>query len=65
MMRQSLQASCTGSRAACGEQYVAFWRRIVVGDFGPSLSAFPTPVSTLIGRALPWTVGAAGRSRPC
>ena len=24
---------------------------------GPSLSAFPTPVSTLIGRALPWTVG--------
>ena len=32
-----------------------------VGDFGPSLSAFPTPVSVLIGRALPWTVGAAGR----
>ena len=26
-------------------------------DFGPSLSAFPTPVSTLIGRALPWTIG--------
>ena len=34
-----------------------FWKRILVGDFGPSLSAFPTPVSTLIGRALPWTVG--------
>ena len=28
-----------------------------VGDFGPSLSAFPTPVSVLISRALPWTVG--------
>jgi peptide/nickel transport system permease protein len=26
-------------------------------DFGPSLSAFPTPVSVLIGRALPWTIG--------
>jgi peptide/nickel transport system permease protein len=26
-------------------------------DFGPSLSAFPTPVATLIGRALPWTAG--------
>ena len=38
-------------------QYLTFWRRILVGDFGPSLSAFPTPVSTLIGRALPWTVG--------
>ena len=30
---------------------------MLAGDFGPSLSAFPTPVSTLIGRALPWTVG--------
>jgi len=30
---------------------------VLAGDFGPSLSAFPTPVSTLIGRALPWTVG--------
>src|SRR6185436_1596292 len=39
------------------EQYVTFWKRVLVGDFGPSLSAFPTPVSTLIGRALPWTVG--------
>ena len=36
---------------------MVFWKRILVGDFGPSLSAFPTPVSTLIGRALPWTVG--------
>jgi peptide/nickel transport system permease protein len=26
-------------------------------DFGPSLSAFPTPVSVLIWRALPWTAG--------
>ena len=26
-------------------------------DFGPSLSAFPTPVSVLIARALPWTIG--------
>ena len=30
---------------------------MLVGDFGPSLSAFPTPVSTLILRALPWTIG--------
>jgi peptide/nickel transport system permease protein len=33
-------------------KYLVFWKRILVGDFGPSLSAFPTPVSTLIGRAL-------------
>jgi peptide/nickel transport system permease protein len=39
------------------QQYFAYWGRVLVGDFGPSLSAFPTPVSTLIGRALPWTIG--------
>ena len=36
---------------------MTFWRRIVAADFGPSLSAFPTPVTTLIARALPWTIG--------
>ena len=39
------------------QQYVAFWGRLATGDFGPSISAFPTPVSTLIWQALPWTVG--------
>ncbi len=38
-------------------QYVSFWRRFFTLDFGPSLFMFPTPVSRLIGRALPWTVG--------
>ncbi len=39
------------------EQYVAFWGRLLRGDLGPSLSTFPTPVTELIGRALPWTLG--------
>jgi peptide/nickel transport system permease protein len=39
------------------QQYVAFWMRVGVADFGPSLSSFPTPVSTLVWRALPWTFG--------
>ena len=55
MMRRSLK-ELYGLEGGLGEQYLSFWRRIVVGDFGPSLSAFPTPVATLIGRALPWTV---------
>lgn len=38
-------------------RYTGFWKRVVTGDFGPSLSAFPTPVMTLIGNALPWTLG--------
>src|SRR5262249_22513433 len=55
MMRQSLK-ELYGLQGGLADQYVTFWRRIVTGDFGPSLSAFPTPVATLIGRALPWTV---------
>ena len=29
------------------EQYLLFWKRILRADFGPSMSAFPTPVATL------------------
>ena len=46
-----------GCRAGFAHQYLVFWKRMVLGDFGPSLSAFPTPVSVLIWRALPWTAG--------
>ncbi|QEL27165.1 ABC transporter permease (plasmid) [Bosea sp. F3-2] len=55
-MRASLQ-ELYGLKGTPSEQYVTFWSRVLLGDFGPSLSAFPTPVSTLIGRALPWTAG--------
>ena len=55
LMRQSL-SELYGLEGSLAEQYASFWRRVAVGDFGPSLSAFPTPVSVLIGRALPWTV---------
>ncbi len=56
MMRQSLR-ELYGLQGSALEQYVNFWKRVLVLDFGPSLSAFPTPVMTLIWRALPWTVG--------
>jgi peptide/nickel transport system permease protein len=56
MMRESLR-ELYGLQGSGWQQYVGFWKRVVVLDFGPSLSAFPTPVSTLIWRALPWTVG--------
>ena len=55
-MRKSLK-ELYGLQGTLFDQYVVFWKRILVADFGPSLSAFPTPVSTLIWRALPWTVG--------
>jgi peptide/nickel transport system permease protein len=56
MMRQAL-AELYGTDEPLLAQYVAYWGRMLMLDFGPSLSAFPTPVSVLIGRALPWTVG--------
>ena len=38
-------------------QYISFWRRLFVFDFGPSLVSFPTPVTQLIAESLPWTFG--------
>lgn len=38
-------------------QYFKYLRNIVLLDFGLSTASFPTPVSTLIANALPWTVG--------
>ncbi|MGF1623536.1 MAG: ABC transporter permease [Alphaproteobacteria bacterium] len=41
-------------------QYLNYWRRLVTGDLGPSLSSYPTPVFSLIARAIPWTFGLLG-----
>lgn len=56
MMRAALR-ELYGVEGNLFEQYLNYWRRMLVLDFGPSLSAFPTPVSDLIARALPWTIG--------
>ncbi|MFK4812290.1 ABC transporter permease [Devosia neptuniae] len=56
ILRQSLR-ELYGTDGSLLDQYLTFWGRVIRGDFGPSLSAFPTPVMTIIGRALPWTVG--------
>jgi peptide/nickel transport system permease protein len=39
------------------EQYFRFWGRLLRGDLGPSLGAFPTPVTTIIRNGMPWTIG--------
>lgn len=46
-----------GLRGNLFEQYLAFWGRLLKGDFGPSLFRFPIPVIKLIGDSLPWTLG--------
>ncbi|MCB0071463.1 MAG: ABC transporter permease [Caldilineaceae bacterium] len=55
-MRKTL-TQLFGLEGTLWEQYTAFLKRVVLTqDFGPSLSYYPTPVSTLIARALPWSV---------
>ena len=38
-------------------QYLKYLKNILVFDFGLSTATFPTPVSELIVKALPWTLG--------
>ena len=56
-MRTTLTQSF-GLEGTLPEQYFGFLERTFMsGEFGPSLSMFPTPVNELVGRALPWTLG--------
>ena len=38
------------------EQYIIYMGQLLRGNLGISFSIFPVPVSTIIGRALPWTL---------
>src|SRR5687768_9394634 len=38
-------------------QYIRYLGNILSLDFGYSMAYFPTPVSQIIGQALPWTMG--------
>ncbi|MCL2879875.1 MAG: ABC transporter permease [Treponema sp.] len=54
--RKSL-SSLYGLEGSTWSQYLDFWQRLFRGDLGRSLSSFPTPVTTLISGAMPWTLG--------
>jgi len=49
-----------GTSGTMLEQYARFWRDIIQFKLGPSLSQFPRPVTDVIGRALPYTIGLMG-----
>lgn len=55
-MRKALKR-LYGLEGSVFQQYVGFWRSLLAGDLGPSLSSFPTPVTSLIKISLPWTAG--------
>ncbi|WP_020576349.1 ABC transporter permease [Actinopolymorpha alba] len=42
--------------ASMWSEYVEYWRNLFTGNLGLSFTYFPTPVSTVIAHALPWTL---------
>lgn len=48
------------STAPLWRQYLDYLRGIATGDFGISVTYFPTPVVDVIGQALPWTLALVG-----
>ncbi|MEZ4675599.1 MAG: ABC transporter permease [Caldilineaceae bacterium] len=39
------------------DQYISFWRELLRGNLGFSISNFPAEVANMLGSALPWTIG--------
>lgn len=58
-MRETL-ADLYGLNGTIVDQYFNFWKRLLRADLGPSFSAFPTPVTQMIGNAIGWTIGLLG-----
>jgi len=46
-----------GLRGSLLEQYLRFWKHLLSGDLGPSLTMFPASVVDIIKISLPWTIG--------
>jgi peptide/nickel transport system permease protein len=46
-----------GLKGTVVDQYFAFWGRLFHGDLGPSIFSFPLPVTEIISRSMPWTIG--------
>ena len=46
--------------ASLPTQYARFWGSLLHGNLGVSTSSYPTPVTSVIATALPWTVALVG-----
>jgi peptide/nickel transport system permease protein len=57
---QTYQALLGGGDNSIWEDYVVYLHRIVNFDFGLSTSNYPTPVSEVIGRTLPYSIFLVG-----
>jgi peptide/nickel transport system permease protein len=57
---ETYRALLGGSHDSIWQDYVAYLHRIVQFDFGLSTSNYPTPVSEVIGRTLPYSIFLVG-----
>jgi peptide/nickel transport system permease protein len=55
-LKESLE-DLYGLNGTLFDQYIAFWRRILTGDLGPSFSSFPMSVNAMIANGIWWTIG--------
>ena len=57
---QTYEALLGGGNNSIWEDYVTYMSRIVHLDFGVSTSNYPTPVSEVVGRTLPYSIFLVG-----
>jgi peptide/nickel transport system permease protein len=48
------------AKGSLWSQYVTYLGHVFTFNFGPDIAQFPTPVTTMIGQALPWTLVLVG-----
>lgn len=41
-------------------QYFEYWKRMLTGDFGISLTYYPSQVKEVLAQSMPWTIGLVG-----
>lgn len=51
-----------GANSSLLSQYFQYWGNLFQGNLGKSIGYYPTSVGTMIGQALPWTLGLIGSS---
>ena len=59
--RKALEATLgTGNQGSVWSQYLTYLNHVFHLDFGPSLSNYPTPVTTIVANGVYWTIGLVG-----
>ena len=58
--RHALELQFGVSHDPLWRQYLGYLKNVVTGNFGPSVTYYPTPVSAVLKQALPWTVTMVG-----